>query len=128
MNPKRDIKQTILEDPEVTTLGKFLRRYKFDEIPQIYNVIKGEMSLIGPRPILPFTYLSMPDWAKNRFNVKPGLTGLAQVRGNIFLSWEERWRYDCIYASNISLLRDCKILFKTIFIVIFGEKKFKVIK
>jgi len=111
-------------DPEITTIGKYLRRYKIDELPQLVNVLVGEMSLVGPRPPLPSLLDDMKDSDKKRFDVLPGLTGLAQTNGNIHISWQQRFKYDLEYAQNMSFILDTKILFKTILIVIFGEEKF----
>lgn len=125
LNNNRQVKQTRMGDPDVLKVGKLLRRLKIDELPQIFNVLKGDMSLIGPRPCLEITRDAMPQWALTRFDVRPGLTGLAQINGNIELSWEQRWRYDVKYVKSISLILDFKILIKTILVVLFGEDKFK---
>lgn len=125
VNENREIGQTFNTDPEVTWIGRLMRRTKIDELPQLINVVKGDMGLVGPRPCLIITYEEMPEWAKERFKVRPGMTGLAQINGNIFLSWEERWKYDIQYVKNLSILNDIKIVFKTILVVIFGEDKFK---
>ena len=101
-----------------------MRRLKIDELPQLINVLKGEMSLVGPRPCLPVTAKEAPGWAQKRFEVRPGLTGLAQVNGNIGLSWEQRWIYDVYYVETINWHLDCKILFKTILVVLLGEERF----
>jgi undecaprenyl phosphate N,N'-diacetylbacillosamine 1-phosphate transferase len=111
-------------DIEVTKVGYILRRFKIDELPQIINVLKGDMSLVGPRPCLPKQQINFNEDAKSRLNVRPGLTGLAQVNGNIYLTWEQRWKYDRHYVDNQSFLLDFKIVLKTIFIIIFGEIKF----
>lgn len=125
VNENREIGQTFNTDPEITWIGRLMRRTKIDELPQLINVVKGDMGLVGPRPCLIITYEEMPEWAKERFKVRPGMTGLAQINGNIFLSWEERWKYDIQYVKNLSILNDIKIVFKTILVVIFGEDKFK---
>lgn len=125
VNENREIGQTFNTDPEVTWIGRLMRRTKIDELPQLINVVKGDMGLVGPRPCLIITYEEMPEWAKERFKVRPGMTGLAQINGNIFLSWEERWKYDIQYVKTLSILNDIKIVFKTILVVIFGEDKFK---
>jgi undecaprenyl phosphate N,N'-diacetylbacillosamine 1-phosphate transferase len=122
---KRDADREILKgDPELTKIGVLLRRFKIDEIPQFINILKGDMSIVGPRPCLPE---QLKDFDKNghrRIEVKPGLTGLAQINGNIHLSWPERWVYDKEYVENISFWLDIRIIFTTISIVIFGEDKF----
>tara|TARA_Y100000589_G_scaffold303119_1_gene315225 strand:- start:1327 stop:1728 length:402 start_codon:yes stop_codon:yes gene_type:complete len=108
--------------------GLLLRRLKLDELPQLLNVIKCDMSFIGPRPCLEATLKCMPKTAFARFNVRPGLSGLAQVRGNTGLSWENRWRYDILYAKRVSFLLDFKITFKTLVVICLGEKQFLKIK
>lgn len=112
------------DDDRVTKIGKFLRRYKIDELPQLLNVIKGEMSLVGPRPER-IDYLDeyTPEELK-RFNMRPGLTGLAQVSGNIHISLDERHKKDVYYVDNFNLLIDIKIILLTVGVVLFGEDKF----
>lgn len=117
-------KQTYLNDPDITRIGRFLRRFKFDELPQIWNVFIGDMSLVGPRPALPSLYEEFGEIAKKRCRVRPGMTGLAQVNGNIYLPWEKRLLLDGEYVDNISFMLDLKILIKTIAIVLFGEEKY----
>ncbi|MBI1315881.1 sugar transferase [bacterium] len=109
---------------EITRVGGVLRRTKLDELPQILNVLRGEMSLVGPRPGLPTQLSEFNEDGKKRLEVRPGLTGLAQVNGNIFLSWPERWAYDRRYVERLSLGLDLGILLKTILIVILGEERF----
>jgi lipopolysaccharide/colanic/teichoic acid biosynthesis glycosyltransferase len=111
-------------DVEVTKIGYYLRRFKIDELPQIINVFKGDMSLVGPRPCLPKQLYEFNEDGKKRIEVVPGLTGLSQVNGNIHLSWEERWKYDRQYVENQSLLLDIKIVFKTFLILLNGEDKY----
>jgi len=125
VNKERKVGQTRVDDPEVLFVGKFLRRLKIDELPQIVNVFLGDMSLIGPRPCLEITYDEMPEWARERFNVRPGLTGLAQINGNIELTWEQRWRYDVEYVRSVSLFQDMRILAKTALVVLLGEGRFR---
>lgn len=84
VNENREIGQTFNTDPEITWIGRLMRRTKIDELPQLINVVKGDMGLVGPRPCLMITYEEMPEWAKERFKVLPGMTGLAQINGNIF--------------------------------------------
>ena len=108
----------------VTKVGYFLRRYKIDELPQLLNVLLGDMSLVGPRPSVPEQLDIMSEDEKRRYSVRPGLTGLAQINGNIHLSWKERFVYDLEYVDDVTFWNDIKIIFKTIFIVILGEKKF----
>ena len=121
----RPLAQTTLQDPDVLPAGRLMRRLKIDELPQLWNVFRGDMSLIGPRPCLEETRDEMPPWARRRFEVRPGLTGLAQVSGNVALTWEERWRHDVKYVDQLSFLVDLKILMKTVLVVLLGEEKFK---
>jgi len=108
----------------VTKVGYYLRRYKIDELPQLLNVVLGDMSLVGPRPSVPEQLANMSEEEKRRYSVRPGLTGLAQINGNIHLSWKERFVYDLAYVNKVTFWTDIKIIFKTIFIVVLGEKKF----
>jgi len=125
VRPDREITQTTNADPEVFFVGKVLRRLKIDELPQIFNVIKGDMSIVGPRPGLPRMASEMPAWAKARLEVRPGLTGLAQVNGNIALSWEERWKYDVKYIAELSLVNDLCIIMRTMLVIFAGESRFR---
>ncbi len=108
----------------VTLVGYWLRKFKIDELPQLINVIMGQMSFVGPRPLLAHHTEHMNKKALNRFKVKPGLTGLAQINGNIYLSREERYKYDLAYIEKLSFLMDIKIIIKTIMVVLLGEEKF----
>lgn len=122
---KRESKEQVFGDsPEVTFVGKFLRRLKIDELPQLINVLKGNMSFVGPRPCLPELKEEFDENGKLRLKVRPGLSGLAQINGNIYLSWPERWKYDAEYVKQQSIILDLKIIFKTFLIVLFGEDKF----
>lgn len=109
---------------EVTRFGSYLRRFKIDELPQLINIFIGDMSFVGPRPSMPELMNDFNEDAYFRIKVKPGLTGLSQINGNIYLSWDQRWKYDRFYVCNLSLFLDLSILFKTILIVLFGEEKF----
>lgn len=111
-------------DAEVTRIGYLLRRLKIDELPQLINVLKGDMSIVGPRPGLPAQLKDFNEDGRIRLDVRPGLTGLAQINGNIFLSWPERWKYDRKYVESVSFILDLKIILKTFLIVILGEEKF----
>jgi lipopolysaccharide/colanic/teichoic acid biosynthesis glycosyltransferase len=105
----------------VTKVGKFLRCLSLDELPQIINILKGEMSFIGPRPAL---YEAMEKYTvqqKKRFLMKPGITGLAQVSGRNLLKWSKRFEYDLQYIENYSLWLDIKILLKTVKVVLLRE-------
>jgi lipopolysaccharide/colanic/teichoic acid biosynthesis glycosyltransferase len=115
MNDKVDSNGQLLSDEERTTaLGKILRKFSIDELPQLWNVIKGDMSLIGPRPLL-VEYLShyTPE-QKRRHEVKPGITGWAQIHGRNSLPFSERFKLDVWYVDNISFKLDMLIFFKTI--------------
>lgn len=116
--------QTYMDNPEITFVGRFLRRCKIDELPQLINVLKGDMAVIGPRPALPELYEQYGEVALKRLRVRPGLSGLSQTRGNIFLTWEKRFEYDNEYIDNLSFWLDIKIVLKTFLIIVFGEDKF----
>ncbi|WMI67263.1 sugar transferase [Mangrovimonas sp. YM274] len=122
MNDKTDAQGQLLPPIErLTKTGMFLRKYSLDEIPQLINVIKGDMSLIGPRP-LHVRYLPLyNDFQKHRHDVKPGITGWAQINGRNSISWEEKFNYDVWYVRNISLWLDLKILIGT-FLKIFKKE------
>ena len=105
----------------ITPIGKFLRRTSLDEIPQLINVLKGDMSLIGPRPLLVEYLQFYNDFQKRRHDVKPGITGWAQVKGRNAISWDEKFEFDIWYVDNISLKTDCKILWMTL-IKLFNEE------
>lgn len=108
-------------DPRVTKIGKLLRRTSLDELAQIINIIKGEMSFIGPRPDLP-DHLKLYEGEEfKKLLVKPGITGYAQINGRNDLPWKERFRYDIYYAENWSILLDVKIILKTISIIFSGK-------
>ena len=121
-------KQVYLGDEDIIFGGNFLRRFKLDELPQLINILIGDMSFVGPRPCLDLTLKSMPEWALDRFDIKPGLTGLAQVNGNIKLSWPERWNFDVIYSKKKSFLMDIFIIFKTLIVLCIGENINKELK
>ena len=103
-----------VDDPRVTRFGVLLRRTNFDELPQFFNVLKGEMSLVGPRPDIPFAVAMYKDWHRARLRVKPGITGLWQVRERQKLSFEHMVRLDLSYVKKQSLLLDAKILLLTV--------------
>lgn len=112
----------IKNDPRVTRVGRVLRKYSIDELPQLINVLKGEMSLVGPRPIRDFELQQFGAWSQlRRFSMKPGLTCLWQVNGRSNTSDEDRMRYDLEYVEHWSFLLDVKILLKTIPIVLKSE-------
>jgi lipopolysaccharide/colanic/teichoic acid biosynthesis glycosyltransferase len=106
------------QDPRVTRIGRIIRRYSIDELPQLVNVLRGEMSLVGPRPPLPSEVVGYDDYAHRRLLVKPGITGLWQVSGRSNLSWEDSLRLDLYYVENWSLTQDLIILARTVKAVI----------
>ncbi len=108
----------------LTKVGKVIRKLKFDELPQIVNVLKGDMCFIGPRPLLPVYDCEYQEWELIKFEMRPGLTGLSQVRGNGHLTIKARKYYDAYYVLHASPLLDLKIIFKTIAVLLVGEKRF----
>lgn len=114
MNDKKDSNGVLLPDAErLTTIGNFVRKTSIDEIPQLINILKGDMSLVGPRPLL-VSYLELyDDFEKQRHFVRPGITGWAQVNGRNSISWAEKFKLDIYYIENISFVLDCKIILKT---------------
>ena len=111
----------ITDDPRITRVGKILRKLSLDELPQLINVIKGEMSLVGPRPCLPYEFEVYKDWYKRRVSVRAGISGLWQVAGRSEVSFEDMILLDLYYIYNQSLVLDFNILFETIFVVL-GKK------
>jgi len=122
MTDARDTEGNLLPDADrLTAFGRFLRRTSLDELPELINVLKGDMSLVGPRPLL-MQYLDRytPEQAR-RHEVRPGITGWAQVNGRNAVSWEEKFRLDVWYVDNVSLWLDLKILFLTVWKVLKRE-------
>ena len=118
MNDKTDEHGELLPPSDrLTRTGNFVRKYSLDEIPQLLNVIKGDMSLIGPRPLLIRYLPRYNDFQKQRHDIRPGITGWAQVNGRNAISWEQKFEYDVWYVKNMSLLLDVKIIFLTIYTV-----------
>ena len=111
----------LLSDPRITRIGKLLRRTSLDEVPQLLNVLTGDMSLVGPRPPIPYEVEAYELWHRKRLDMKPGLTGLWQVSGRNRLPFEEMVRLDLFYIENWSLLLDLKIILRTGFVMIGGE-------
>src|SRR5690606_29589072 len=109
---------TTSTDIRVTKFGSFLRKTKIDELPQIWNVLNGTMSLVGPRPTVMEDVERMNAQQRKRFLVKPGITGWAQINGNTALSWPERIRLDLYYIEKFNLLFDLKIILKTVHLVL----------
>ncbi|WP_297631082.1 sugar transferase [uncultured Clostridium sp.] len=108
-------------DPRITKVGKFIRKTSIDELPQLINVIKGDMSLVGPRPSLPDEVKEFEPWMMRRFEVKPGLTCYWQVGGRNEIEFEDWMKLDIKYVENRSVSEDIKLIFKTFF-VLFGDK------
>jgi lipopolysaccharide/colanic/teichoic acid biosynthesis glycosyltransferase len=111
-------------DNRVTKVGKFLRGASLDELPQLFNILFGSMSIVGPRPPVkyhPYLYEDYPERFKDRFSMRPGITGYAQVIGRNTLTWSERFEYDLIYIQKFNLILDLKIIFKTF--MVFNNKK-----
>ena len=104
----------IKDDPRMTRVGRFLRRTSIDELPQIYNVLRGEMSLVGPRPPLPAEVAQYQEWHKQRLEAPPGMTGLPQVSGRSELTFDETCLLDIFYIENYNPALDLRILLKTI--------------
>ncbi|MBB5832740.1 exopolysaccharide biosynthesis polyprenyl glycosylphosphotransferase [Brachybacterium aquaticum] len=113
-----DVMFKMRNDPRITKPGRFLRRYSLDELPQLWNVVRGEMSLVGPRPALPREVAVYTEDAHRRHNVRPGITGLWQVSGRSDLSWEDTMRLDLYYVDNWSFTQDLLILIRTVRAVI----------
>jgi len=111
----------IVRDPRVTAVGRFLRKFSLDELPQVLNVLSGEMSLVGPRPPIPYEVQEYKEWHKRRFEAHPGITGLWQVGGRNRLTFDEMVRLDLEYLENWSLEMDARIFLKTIPVVLFGR-------
>jgi undecaprenyl phosphate N,N'-diacetylbacillosamine 1-phosphate transferase len=122
MTDVKDTDGNLLPDAErLTKAGRFMRKTSLDELPQLINVLKGDMSLIGPRPLLP-QYLSLySDFQSRRHEVKPGITGWAQINGRNAISWEKKFEFDVWYVDHISFLVDVKILLLTVKKVFISE-------
>lgn len=115
MTDEKDANGELLPDTvRLTSFGKFLRSTSLDELPELFNIFKGEMSLIGPRPLLTRYLTAFTDVEKHRHDVRPGLSGLAQVNGRNFVPWDERLAYDVEYVNRITFVGDLKIIIKTI--------------
>jgi exopolysaccharide biosynthesis polyprenyl glycosylphosphotransferase len=111
----------IVDESRVTSIGRFLRKTSLDELPQLINVLKGDMSLVGPRPCLPYEWKHYDEWHKKRFNVMPGCTGMWQVLGRSQVSFQEMIILDLFYSQNISFRLDLWLIFKTIPVMMFGK-------
>lgn len=120
-NSKDEEGKLLPNELRLTKFGKYLRSTSLDELPQLFNIIKGDMSIIGPRP-LPVKYLSLyTDEQKKRHKVRPGLSNISAVTGRNMLTWEEKFEKDAWYVDNISFVLDCKIILKTIMVVLRRE-------
>ncbi|MBP6755513.1 MAG: sugar transferase [Bacteroidia bacterium] len=115
MNDKRDVNGNLLPDAHrLTKIGQLVRKTSLDELPQLTNVLKGDMSIVGPRPLLPEYLPLYNEIQKRRHQVKPGITGWAQVNGRNAISWSQKFEFDVWYVDNVSFVIDCKIVFLTI--------------
>lgn len=112
-----------LSHPDITPIGFFLRRFKFDELPQLFNVLTGEMSLVGPRPTLPDQVAAYTPFQRQRSLVRPGVTGLAQVYGSAQMPWDERIQYDVAYVRRCGLMLDLWILLRSPWVAMLGEER-----
>lgn len=108
----------IKHDPRITRVGRVIRKYSLDELPNLYNVLRGDMSLVGPRPPLPREVVKYTDYDRQRLAVVPGVTGLWQVSGRNELSFDEMVRLDIQYINNACVTEDLRILFKTVLVVV----------
>jgi undecaprenyl phosphate N,N'-diacetylbacillosamine 1-phosphate transferase len=113
--------ETFSADPRITRVGRFLRRWSLDELPQLWNVLRGEMSLVGPRPMFLEVASRYPEREARRLQMRPGITGLAQVSGRNSISWNERVELDLAYIDRYSLWLDLKVLLATLPVVLTGE-------
>lgn len=115
MNNNKDDSGHLLSNAQrITPLGRFLRKSSIDELPSLFNILKGDMSLVGPRPLLPKYLKCYSEYHRQRHNIKPGLTGLAQVNGRNNITWQKRLDMDVTYVQNRSMILDIKILFLTV--------------
>jgi len=123
MTDERDASGELLPDPERTTfIGRFLRRSRMDELLQLFHVLKGDMSLVGPRPVLPETVRSFGALGKRQGSVRPGLTGWAQVNGNATLENPDKMALDVWYVDNQSMLLDLEIMLRTFGVILHGDR------
>lgn len=122
MNDKKNDSGNLLSDEiRLTKIGKFVRKTSIDELPQLINVLKGDMSLVGPRPLLPQYLPLYNEFQKRRHEVKPGMTGWAQINGRNAISWSQKFEYDVWYVDNLSIILDIKIVLLTIKKVFIAE-------
>jgi lipopolysaccharide/colanic/teichoic acid biosynthesis glycosyltransferase len=119
MTDRKDIEGNLLPDEErLTRFGRFLRASSLDELPELVNILKGDMSIVGPRPLLVQYLDRYNNFQKRRHEVRPGITGLAQVNGRNALSWKKKFQYDVWYVDHVSFLLDVKIILQTIKVVL----------
>lgn len=122
MTDEKDAEGRLLPDEKrLTRFGKMLRSTSLDELPELFNILKGDMSIVGPRPLL-VAYLPLyNERQKHRHDVRPGFTGLAQVNGRNSISWEEKFEWDVRYVEHVTFLEDCRIILKTVKVVLARE-------
>lgn len=121
MITKNEATTKLVDDPRITPLGKIMRKYSIDEFPQLWNVLVGEMSLVGPRPNVPYEFEHMKNWQKKRFEVLPGMTGLWQIKGRDEVKFTDQIVLDFFYIENRTIMLDLEIMLKTIPVVVFGK-------
>ena len=122
---RHDPQETVpLSHAAITPVGRWLRRTKLDETPQLLSVLIGDMSLIGPRPTIMEQVNAYSDFQRRRLDVRPGITGLAQVNGNTTMTWDERIKYDVYYVDHLGPWLDLHILLKTVVVILLGEARF----
>jgi len=109
------------EDPRVTRVGHWLRRFSIDEVPNLLNVVRGEMRIVGPRPTIPSQVVLFSDRQRRRHDVRPGMTGWAQINGRVGLEWGERIELDIYYVEHRSMALDLRIIFRTVWLVLSGK-------
>lgn len=115
MTDERDSNGNLMPDEtRLTRFGRLLRSSSLDELPELVNILKGDMSIVGPRPLVPYYLPLYNDKERHRHDVRPGLTGLAQVNGRNNITWEKRFEYDLNYIENITFITDMKIIFQTV--------------
>ena len=113
----------IAGDPRVTRVGRFLRRFSLDELPQLFNVLRGEMTLVGPRPLIPDEDRHVEGWGRKRLDLKPGMTGMWQVLGRSEIPFGEMVKLDYLYVTTWSLANDLLLLVRTLPVVLKGEAR-----